>query len=526
MQNIYVSHFDCKTNEFEVRHYNTGAVSTCGVEDMRDWVLGIKKPTIIYQNSVNVLARLISGGKEYGKKESKYTNTSEIITYKIGKVTFKSFTVLCPADQTEVTMMDMYGVKTPTESMIAHIEYLGGLKNLSRTICGQSIKIFYKDIKDELWQWKKDNKVYINTVEEFNLLHSGCKCGVLYKANCIEKHGKTLEFDLSAAYCGAFVQSDKFPIGKPRFTTNPRIFISELKKGNNVKVIFDTRIPEIDEATSKIYLDLYDDYNNVTALELYDLKLLSDLGVNITKLITKYHCKFVYYDETGYIHEKVRDKICYLQYQKDHMKKGTPERSLVKCQMEFIYGKPIQKRSFKSDAEVVRHYRLRGENYITPQMSNHASAYVRYQIFKAIKELGEYVYYYDTDGIKVADNEITRSYFAEQNEILMNKNYDSGYDTNIGTWKIEEFDQFLYIRPKMYITKNNGEDIEYTLAGIDEIGKRMINSFLLENGIKSKNDNAVKFLYVKGIPFYQKAILLLDDLSGVEIDYKAVTWLR
>lgn len=526
MQNIYVSHFDCKTNDFEVRHYNSGVVSKCGVEDMREWVLERKKPTIIYQNSVNVLARLIPGGKSSGKKESKYTNTSEILTYKIGNVTFKSFTALCPADQTEVTMMDMYGVETPTESMIAHIEYLGGVKNLSRTICGQSIKFFYKDIKDELWQWKKDHKVYINTAAEFNFLHSGCKCGVLYKADKMEKHGKTIEFDLSAAYCGAFVQSDRFPIGKPRFTTNPRIFISELKKGNNVKVIFNTRIKEVDEATRELYLDLYDDYNHVTALELYDLKLLSDLGVKITNLITKYPCTFVYYDETGYIHEKVRDKICTLQYQKDHMEKGTPERSLVKCQMEFIYGKPIQKRSFRSDEEVVRHYRRRGENYITPQMSNHASAYVRYQIFKAIQALGETVYYYDTDGIKVADNDRTLTYFAEQNEILMEKNRASGYYTNIGTWKMEEFDQFLYIRPKMYITKNTGEDIDYTLAGIDDIGKRMINAFLLENGIKSKNDNSIKFLYVKGIPFYQKAILLLDDLSGVEINYKAAALLR
>ena len=187
--------------------------------------------------------------------------------------------------------------------------------------------------------------------------------------------------------------------------------------------------------------------------------------------------------------------------------------------MEFIYGKPIQKRSFKSDAEVVRHYRLRGENYITPQMSNHASAYVRYQIFKAIQALGEYVYYYDTDGIKVADNDIVWNYFAEENAILFELNKESGYETNIGTWKEEEFDEILFLRSKMYITRK-GEELNYVIAGWIKESRIITEHEFLEKGIKNSKQ---KIDYIKNnlLPMVAKHIFLIDD--HIEFDYSSGT---
>lgn len=521
---VYVSHFDVKTNIFEFRNYDTKELRYMTVPEFKEFVNSQKKCIIIYQNSVNIIERFLPGGEKKGEKEPKYGDGSkEIISYTIGKVRFKSFSVMCPTDQNSETMMHMYNVGSHTESMIAHLEYLkdlGGGK-LKSTICGQSQLIFYKDIRYDLWEDKKKRVVYINNLWQFKMCHAGCKCGLLTKVKNLKSRGKTVEHDLSAAYCGAFIQSDKFPIGKPIFTKNASIFYEEIVKGNNVKVVFNKRIPEIDEATKQFDLDLFDDFNGVLALEYYDLKMLSEIGINICEIIKKYYSfieTFVIYRETGRIHHLIKDKIVKLQKEKDILKKGTPERSIVKCQMEFVYGKPIQKRDYwNSDEDVVKNYKGRGENYIMPHMSNHASAYVRYQIFKAIQALGEDVYYYDTDGIKVADNEKTWNYFAEENARLFELNKESGYNTDIGTWKYEEFEDFIAVGSKMYITRKD-KKFDLTIAGMNKDCKDICINFMRE-AFNLKGPNLISTIEKEGFPFFYVAIIPLysnSECIGVE----------
>lgn len=530
--NYFVSYLDLWNDTFEVRNYDTNEVQMMSISDFRNFFESITENTIIFQNDLNIVAHIIKGGKISGKKKSKNGESYEILSYNFDEKPirrFKSFTALCPADQDANTLMKMYNTKTKTESMIKHLEYLNdmngkdGINGLRSTICGQAVQIFYKDIKYSLWDWKKSHKVYINTLEEFNDLHSGCKCGLLKDVKEYTRYDDCVEFDISAAYCGAFVQSDKFPIGKPRFTNNPIEFIEALKKGENAKVIFTERIPEIDEATKQFDLDLFDDYNNVLALEYYDLKLLTDLGINIIQIIKKYKDKvkkFVTYDITGRVHRLVRSKIVDLQCKKERYAKGTPERSIVKCQMEFIYGKAIQKREhWTCDDDVIKHYAGRGENYISPQMSNHASAYIRYQIFKAIQALGEYVYYYDTDGIKVANNDITWNYFAEENARLFELNKESGYDTNIGTWKEDEFDEILLLRSKMYITRS-GDDVNYVIAGWINESRVVLERELIENGVKEACKK-LDYINTNLLPMVNKTIFFVND--HIEFDYSSGT---
>lgn len=521
----YVSYLDIWHDTFEVRKYDTREVRTLSIQEFKDFVNSIEKNTIIFQNDLNIVTHIIPDGDISGKKRSKDGESYEILAYSFDKVKFKSFTALCPSDQDAKSLMAMYQAKSHTESMIKHLEYLNrmngkkGIQGLRSTICGQAVQIFYKDIKADLWQWKKDHKVYINTLEEYNMLHAGCKCGILKDVKEYTRYGACVEFDLSAAYCGAFVQSDKFPIGKPRFTNNPKEFVDALNNGENAKVIFDRRIPEIDEATKVLDLDLFDDFNGVLALEYYDLKLLSELGVNIVSLIKKYreHVKtFVTYDKTGRIHKLVRDKIVDLQKRKERYAKGTPARSVVKCQMEFIYGKAIQKRDYWTcDEDVVKNYRNRGENYMLPHMSNHASAYVRYQIFKAIQALGTDVFYYDTDGIKVANNDTTWDYFAEENARLLELNMESGYKTNIGLWKAEEFDEMLLLRSKMYVTVS-GEDISYVIAGWEKESIFALNREFKEYGVKTPHEK-LSHIQTHLLPMVRKEIFLIGD--HIEFDY-------
>lgn len=523
--NYFVSYIDIWKDTFEVRNYDTNDVKTMSIGEFRNFFESITENTIIYQNDLNIVAHIIKGGTISGKKKSKNGESYEILSYSFDNVRFKSFTALCPSDQTAQTLMSVYKTSTETESMIKHLEYLNslngkdGIRGIRSTICGQAVQIFYRDIKNDLWQWKKDHKVYVNTLDEFNILHAGCKCGILKDIQEYTRYGECVEFDLSAAYCGAFIQSDKFPIGKPRFTDDPRKFIDALANGENAKVVFNERIPEIDEATKALDLDLFDDFNNVLALEYYDLKLLSELGINIISILKKYKDivkKFVTYDETGRIHKLVRDKIVELQKDKERYAKGTPERSIVKSQMEFIYGKAIQKRDYwNSDEDVIKHYRHRGENYMMPHMSNHASAYVRYQIFKAIKALGDDVFYFDTDGIKVADNDRTWTYFAEENARLFELNQESGYDTNIGTWKQEEFDEILLFRSKMYITVS-GEEINYVIAGWEKESMIILAKEFFENNIKTAHEK-LDYIQTNLLPMVHKDIFVIGD--HVEFDY-------
>ena len=521
----YVSYLDIWHDTFEVQNYSTKEIRTYSIQEFKEFFNKLDNNTIIFQNDLNIVAHMIPDGDISGKKKSKDGESYEVLSYSFDKVKFKSFTALCPSDQDAKSLMAMYQAKSHTDSMVKHLEYLNrmngkkGIQGLRSTICGQAVQIFYKDIKADLWQWKKDHKVYINTLEEYNNLHAGCKCGILKDVKEYTRFGKTVEFDLSAAYCGAFVQSDKFPIGKPRFTNNPKEFVDALNNGENAKVIFNKRIKEVDEATKSLDLDLFDDFNNVLALEYYDLKLLSDLGVNIVSLIKKYRNNvdtFITYDETGRIHKLVRDKIVELQKRKERYAKGTPARSIVKCQMEFIYGKAIQKRDYWTcDEDVVKNYRNRGENYMLPHMSNHASAYVRYQIFKAIQDLGEDVFYYDTDGIKVSDNDKTWNYFAEENERLLELNMDSGYKTNIGLWKPEEFDEMLLLRSKMYVTVS-GEDITYTIAGWEKESIFALNAEFNECGVKTPSEK-LSHIQTHLLPMVRKEIFLIGD--HIEFDY-------
>lgn len=62
-----------------------------------------------------------------------------------------------------------------------------------------------------------------------------------------------------------------------------------------------------------------------------------------------------------------------------------------------------------------------------------------------------------TDGpqtIKVKDTPEARNYFENQNNIIRQKNIDAGFESEIGTWKLEsEDEQFISFGPKQYLQK-------------------------------------------------------------------------
>lgn len=512
-QDVYVAFYDVETNIIEIRNYETKELSNYNVTQFKCFVKN--NYAKIYINDVNILASLIPGGKINGIKMMN-EESKEFIQYIVKDCTLESFSVKCPSDWNPEMLKSIYKTKTITEGMIEHIEYMGGTRRLSKTLAAYSVKIFYSDIKDELWKEKRSKKSYINRVEEFNMLHAGCKKGCLTKPKTLKKHDNVTEWDIKTAYGAAFVYDDKFPIGKPRVTKDLSKFLSEIKKGNNVKFVCNEVIQEIEDVVSNYGISFWDEHNKMTAMELYDIIDVNKMGVDFSNIFKKYECTYIIYDETGYTNRTFANKYVQVFEEKSYYEKGTPERSFIKAQTEHIYGKAIQKRYFTENWEVVRHYKGRGENYITPQMANHASACVRHQILQAIFDLGDDVLYFDTDGIKVKENERTRSYFENKNIEVKEKMKLAGFDnTLLGTWEDEKFDEFIAIRPKIYVTRK-GEELNVTSAGMDDYAKNFsINYFF--HGVPVSN--VISKIEKQGFPFMTKQILRKDDGTGVSVKY-------
>lgn len=512
-QDVYVAHYDKETNIIEIRNYESKELNKLTFNEFVEFVKNVDAR--IFINDVNIIAALIPGGKIDGVKKMN-EESEEFIRYTVNNCMFESFSVKCPSDWSSEDIKSIYNTDTVTDGMIAHIEFMGGTKRVSKTLAAHSVKTFYADIKEELWQDKKANKNYISTVKEFNMLHAGCKKGCLSKPQTLKKYNNIAEWDIKTAYGAAFVCDDKFPIGTKRITRQLKVFIEELKKGHNVKFVCDSKIQEIEEAVNKYGISFWDDFNKMTSLEYYDIIDVKRLGVNFGEIFRKYDCTYITYDDTGYTHRAFAAKYVEVFEQKNQLKKGTPERAFVKAQTEHIYGKSIQKRVFANDAEVVRHYRGRGENYLTPQMGNHASACVRHQIFNAIFALGDDVIYFDTDGIKVKDNDKTKKYFEECNKIIAQKMANAGFEgTLLGSWEQEQFDEFIAIRSKIYVTRKD-KTINITAAGMDDYSKQFSLAYFF-NRINKKD--IIKTIEQKGFPFMVKQILKRHDGQGVQVVY-------
>lgn len=512
-QDVYVAHYDTDTNMIELRNYESKELNNFTFNEFEEFIKNVDAR--IFINNVNIIAALIPGGQVDGVKMMNQ-ESKEFIRYTVNNCLFESFSVKCPSDWSSNDLKAIYNADTVTEGMIEHIEFMGGTKRVSKTLAAHSVKIFYSDIKDELWKDKKERKNYISTIAEFNMLHAGCKKGCLSMPKTLKKHDNITEWDIKTAYGAAFVCDDKFPIGTKRITRQLKIFIEELKKGHNVKFVCNSKIPEIEEVVNKYGISFWDDFNKMTALEYYDIIDAKRLGVNFGEIFRKYDCTYITYDETGYTHRAFAAKYVEVFEDKNYWEKGTPERAFVKAQTEHIYGKSIQKRVFEDDRAVVRHYRGRGENYLTPQMGNHASACVRHQIFNAIFALGDDVIYFDTDGIKVRDNEKTRKYFEENNKIIAQKMENAGFEgTLLGRWEAEKFDEFIPIRSKIYVTRKD-ETINITAAGMDDYAKQFSLEYFF-NRINKKD--IIKTIEQKGFPFMVKQILKRHDGQGVQVVY-------
>lgn len=431
--------------------------------------------TVCFVPSVKTIKLLYPGGIIQGDEYYRNSDTDFLI-YTYGQVEFRSFGALIGMQNVKV-LQDMYKDTPISVAMYKFLCQFGDPKNVKYTLAYQAKKLFYEDIADDLWEERIKKKKFYWDAETYWDMMAGVKSGVLsdYRAKYVED---ALMYDIRSAYASVLVNDDKFPVGRiikidcENAEYKIKKIKSFLKKGVWCKVVFDGKNPDFSR--------WYDIKGEKTAFEYYNLLTAKNLNIldKLFEYLQTVDFRVYYSKETGYINDLVRDKIVDLYTKKENLPKNSFERYITKTQIEMIYGKGIQRHDFKDISEIQAHYRGRGANYLTPEMSNHCLAKVEHDMYNAL--LNTDAEYFDTDGIKVRNNEQSVEFFKAENERIMERNRQAGYDDlDIGTWKFEgKADRMLIFTPKIYIYECNGE-IEFKAAGVTKEYKDKVL-----NGIK------------------------------------------
>jgi hypothetical protein len=494
---VYYAYLDIDSTEVTVKQYQISKEVTVEISDLDDFC-GNDGEKVIFINNLNIIMKFLAGG-EVSKtfKVSKYDGkTIEPTSYVYKNVRFRSFSLMKPESMKSKELCNLFNTNSVVCAMEQYVDMCGGPFKCSATVSSQAKKIFYEDIKDELKVDRCAKRRYFNNVEMYNLCYAGCKSGEISSVDNVKIFDNAESYDLSSAYSSVMVNDDKFPIGKIKPTYDKNLIVKRFNNKQWVKVVFNGKIPEYDK--------YYDEKVDMTAFEYYDILLELNMGRNIFDMCNE-NTSYLYTDSTGYLNDKFRNQIVNVYNEKASLSKSDPKRILVKQELEAIYGKGIQWHDFKTDDDVKKFYRGRGDNYIQPQMANHCSAAIRYYVSTAVNSLDDEAIYWDTDGIKVKSSDFVTEYFEKLNDKIMERNAIAGYpDCNIGTWHHEATcKKICLIRPKIYVYAD--DDIVMKCAGMDEKGKQLCL-------IKTFNNNCKPFDTWKkeGFPLYTTSRMIKD----------------
>lgn len=492
---VYCAYVDLETKTTEIFH--DGEITTINGFRVCD-VINMSTNTICFVPSVKIMMKVYPGGEWDGSEYYK-NNDSDILSYKYGKCEFRSFGALI-CMQNPKTLNKMYTDLPICVAMYQYLCDIGEPEKIKYPLAHYAKKKFYEGISEELWNERKKIGKYYWDEETYWDMMASVKGGVLsdYRSKYVED---VLLYDIRSAYASVLVNDDKFPVGKiiKINCSNKEYCLFKvqqfLKKGVWFKIVFDGKHPE--------FARWYDKKADKTGIEYYNY--LTIQTINKHEMLFDYlrtvDFRLYYSKETGYVNKLVRDKIVDLYNQKETQEHGTFERYITKTQIEMIYGKGIQHYDFEDLFDIQDHYRGRGDNYLTPEMSNHCLAKIEHEIYMATANTTSE--YFDTDGIKVRNEQKAIDYFNNENERIMESNRKAGYDTDIGTWKFEgNAQRMLIFTPKIYIYEVDGE-IEFKAAGVDkEYKEKFLNKikgdkimYLRKHGFKTATK---KYVYNGG----------------------------
>lgn len=438
---------------------------------------GTKRKAIIFINDLDCTRMILPDGQKTSAKKVK-AGIEYSMEYDTDSIIFRNFNVLFN-NKTE-KIMKMFPGFTCCVGMQKFLDMFGlPITELRYSLAYLTKKTFYADIKEELWQNTRMHRRILRDIATYSDMQAGNQGGMLSSFsgdNCIifKVLNNVASFDKKSAYPSYFINDKYFPIGKICRVTGAenykKIMLADaIKKRQWFKIVIAddlSYMPEL-QIFKTPEKELY-------GIEFWDYRIIQKCGIDILGLLSGkkwrlYRCTF-----TGYMPDCFREKIIKLYDRKNAIvSKDDPERFLIKTQLDMLYGKGLQKYEFATDQDVFRKYLLRGENFLTPQMSMHVVAAMRHELLTVAGYFGKDCFAYDTDGVKIDVSpgqlkDIT-AFFDKINAYIKDKNAAAGFNSDIGIWDFEYMARrFIQFAPKVYAYEEYGGGVVCKFAGVAE----------------------------------------------------------
>lgn len=479
-------YFDLHTNRsmFYVNGTVRGYKSISAFRDALDdlaremWRKNRKKANrklLVFINDLDVMRMILPDGQQSQAKKRKagQTYTLEYITEFF---VFRNFNIIFNNRTQKIT--GLYPKFLICEGMAAFLRSLDlPLKDCRYSLAYISKKIFYKDIKAELWEDVKHHRRILRDLQTYQDMQCGNQGGALSSfEGAADIRFQLLHyvhsFDKKSAYPSYFVRDRFFPIGKiRRVVGNVDYRLRQLRriihKCDWFKIVIDA---DSEQENLRLFRDASDMERYLYGVEFWDYQLMIENGIDIFPILEKQKFRIYTTEKTGYMPDCFRKKIVELYEEKNKLPKDSAERFLIKTQLDMIYGKGLQKYDFKSDQEVFKKYLLRGENFLTPAMSMHVVSGVRHEVLKIAQNFCAETQAIDTDGLKLTGelSEI-KAFFDAMNQYIIDENRKAGFDSDIGIWDYEyTAENFMQFAPKVYAYQTEGGRLVCKFAGISE----------------------------------------------------------
>lgn len=390
----------------------------------------------------------------------------------------------------------------------------------------------------------------ISDKEEYNLLSKCFSGGFMYaKENYIGKEIKNVHsYDMKSAYIHALL-SCKLPMSKSKkieirnieqfeeltkqylMITTIKITEVSKKKGECPFLKLNKMLLSKNEIIDENDMILYSDclYLAITSLDYYIIKsiyefknisfgttyayvkdyLPSEFCHSVIKLYEKkeeqknkeYNEKTNDIDEINLQNSKKRLASCY----------GMCVMSLDKKPIKFINGRYIKE---EENIDFIELYNKKNDRFLFYPWGVFITAYIRINLFAAIKELGEDFIYCDTDCVKFLNIEKHKQFFdnfnyniKKINDIAFNKNdINIKYD-NIGTFVYEgKYETFKTLGVKKYSYIKN-KKFEISVSGLPKRCSKYIYNKYGNNCMRFFNED----LNIPSEESYKYAIIAFNE---------------
>ena len=451
-------YYDYHKNKWELlvnSEIITGTGSFELVKKFNDLLKGFseKEKIICFVNDLRLAVCMFPGGEVEGTKTDA-SLTNHPVYYVTSHIQFRNFSLFHVSaggkDCTSAYQMFDY-----LRKIAEKIEW-NTITACAYTIGHMTKKILAHGKEQKILDWYANHHNYIGTIKEYEDQLIGNKTGLLKACKGVYKN--VFMIDLKSAYISSFIHLDCFPIGRNIHYSGKNAMVKFLKDEFYHIILHKKEV--VTEFENHKQGNKYGFYK-------HDFTTFPELKKWIVEQY-KSGCEVEVYDsqEYGRLPKFYLDEIMNL-YNYKQIAKGN-ERSAVKAITEMIYGKALQQKEYKSDKEVYKHFLL-PENFMRPEYSMIACAYVRSRLAEMINKLGG-SYYNDTDGIECAYTKENEMIVKMENERILQLNRELGYESNIGTWEIEEKHATINIiarKQRMYVG-DNGE-ITVKVAGVNKV---------------------------------------------------------